>query len=239
MHVSRIGLTPVKGGRHADAARRVDLTLDGPVGDRVFCLVDPDARAGAPHRREPDADADRRDLGRRRAHQSAARAGPSRACRSPTGETLKVDYWGRVAALEVVDGPWAAAYSEHLGSRRRAGPGLAPRRGRVRRVRSRLVTTSSLDRARPSAPAVPSTARSSGPRSPSTPARPRPTSRTPGSAGGCSLGDAEVEVRGVRAPLRRRRPRPGDRGASKPRPQGPRGLSSACTGRSSSGSTPS
>jgi uncharacterized protein YcbX len=34
---------------------------------------------------------------------------------SPTGETLKVDYWGRVAALDVVDGPWAAAYAEHLG----------------------------------------------------------------------------------------------------------------------------
>src|SRR6185312_12658496 len=34
---------------------------------------------------------------------------------APTGRTLKVDYWGRVAALEVVDGPWAEAYSEHVG----------------------------------------------------------------------------------------------------------------------------
>ena len=41
MHVTRIGLTPVKGGRHAEQAS-VDLTLDGPVGDRVFCLVDPE-----------------------------------------------------------------------------------------------------------------------------------------------------------------------------------------------------
>ena len=39
MHVTRIGLTPVKGGRHAEQAS-VDLTLDGPIGDRVFCLVD-------------------------------------------------------------------------------------------------------------------------------------------------------------------------------------------------------
>ena len=32
-----------------------------------------------------------------------------------TGEVVKVDYWGRTAALEIVDGPWAAAFSEHLG----------------------------------------------------------------------------------------------------------------------------
>ena len=39
MHVSRIGLTPLKGTRHADR-RYVDLTLEGAVGDRVFCFVD-------------------------------------------------------------------------------------------------------------------------------------------------------------------------------------------------------
>ena len=34
---------------------------------------------------------------------------------SPTGETLKVDYWGRPAALDVVEGPWADAFSRYLG----------------------------------------------------------------------------------------------------------------------------
>jgi uncharacterized protein YcbX len=32
-----------------------------------------------------------------------------------TGERVRVDYWGREADLELQDGPWAAAYSEHLG----------------------------------------------------------------------------------------------------------------------------
>ena len=40
MHLNRIGLTPVKGGRHAEQAS-VELAPDGPVGDRFFCLVDP------------------------------------------------------------------------------------------------------------------------------------------------------------------------------------------------------
>jgi uncharacterized protein YcbX len=33
----------------------------------------------------------------------------------PTGETLEFDYWGRSAAVEVVDGPWAGAFSDLLG----------------------------------------------------------------------------------------------------------------------------
>ena len=43
-------------------------------------------------------------------------------------------------------------------------------------------------------------------------------SRTPGSVGVCTLGVAEVEVRGVVPALRRRRPGPGHRGTSKPTP---------------------
>ena len=40
MRVSRIGFTPLKGGRHRTHGSVV-LAEDGPVGDRVFCLVDP------------------------------------------------------------------------------------------------------------------------------------------------------------------------------------------------------
>ena len=34
---------------------------------------------------------------------------------SPAGEMLKVDYWGRTAAVQGCSGQWAEAYSEHLG----------------------------------------------------------------------------------------------------------------------------
>jgi len=34
---------------------------------------------------------------------------------SPSGETIKVDYWGRAATVQGCSGPWAEAYSEYLG----------------------------------------------------------------------------------------------------------------------------
>jgi uncharacterized protein len=62
-----------------------------------------------------------------------------------TGETVKVDYWGRLAALDVVEGPWAAAFSRHLGYdvvlTRSTRPGEIVYGGSVS-----LVTTSSLAR---------------------------------------------------------------------------------------------
>ena len=113
MHVTRIGLTPVKGGRHAEQAS-VDLTIEGPVGDRVFCLVDPERGQVLRTVENPSM-----------MRTSATWADGVLTSRLPgrtvagtpagTGRTLKVDYWGRVAALEVVDGPWAGAYSEHVG----------------------------------------------------------------------------------------------------------------------------
>ena len=141
MHVTRIGLTPVKGGRHAEQAS-VDLTLDGPVGDRVFCLVDPERGRVLRTVENPSM-----------MRTSATWAGgvltsrlPGRTVEgvpAPTGRTLKVDYWGRVAALEVVDGPWAEAYSEHVGHdvllARASHPGEV-----VYGASVTLVTTSSL-----------------------------------------------------------------------------------------------
>ena len=113
MLIERIGFTPLKGGRHMthDLA---DLTTDGPVGDRVFCLV---------------------DRSRGRVLRTVENPALLRACArweggvlsvdlngdtlegvpSPTGEMLKVDYWGRTAAVQGCTGPWAEAYSEHLG----------------------------------------------------------------------------------------------------------------------------
>ena len=142
MHVSRIGLTPLKGTRHADRPS-VDLTWDGPVGDRVFCLVDPARRRVL------------RTVEHRTLVQTSARwqAGvlttelPRRTVEdvpAPTGELVELDYWGRPAALEMVEGPWAAAYSEHLGHdvelARSARPGEVVYGGSVS-----LVTSSSMD----------------------------------------------------------------------------------------------
>jgi uncharacterized protein YcbX len=113
VRVSRIGFTPVKGGRHREH-RYVDLAPQGPVGDRVFCLVDV-ARGRVMRTVENPT------LVRTAATWQAGVLtvtlpdGHAEGVPVPTGQVLKVDYWGRVAAVEVVDGPWADAYSRHLG----------------------------------------------------------------------------------------------------------------------------
>ena len=113
MHVTRIGLTPVKGGRHAEQAS-VDLTLDGPVGDRVFCLVDP--QRGRVLRTVENPSLMRTSATWAEGVLTSRLPGRTvGGVPAPTGRTLEVDYWGRVAALAVVDGPWAEAYSAHVG----------------------------------------------------------------------------------------------------------------------------
>ena len=113
MHVTRIGLTPVKGGRHAEQAS-VDLAPDGPVGDRVFCLVDP-ARERVLRTVENPTLVQTSATWVDGVLSAVLPARTVEAVPAPTGRMLKVDYWGRVAALEVVEGPWAEAYGEHLG----------------------------------------------------------------------------------------------------------------------------
>ena len=113
MHVSRIGFTPVKGGRHREYGY-VDLAHAGPVGDRVFCLVDV-ARARVLRTVENPTllrTAAAWDSGTLTTNLPGERV---TGVPVPTGEVLEVDYWGRTAAVEVVTGPWAAAYSRHLG----------------------------------------------------------------------------------------------------------------------------
>jgi len=143
VHVSRIGLTPVKGTRHTDRSY-VDLTFDGPVGDRLFCLVD--RSRGRVLRTVEHPTLVQTTVGWRDGVLSAAL--PDRTVDgvpAPTGEKVEVDYWGRLVVLEVVDGPWAAAYSAHLGRdvvlARAAQPGDI-----VYGASVSLVTTSSVDR---------------------------------------------------------------------------------------------
>lgn len=113
MLIKRIGFTPVKGGRHLthDLA---DLTTDGPVGDRVFCLVD----------------RSRGRVLRTVENPALLRAGARwedgvlsvdlpgvivEGVPSWSGETLEVEYWGRTPEVQCCGGPWAKAYSEYLG----------------------------------------------------------------------------------------------------------------------------
>lgn len=113
MHIQRIGFTPLKGARHRthDLA---DLTAKGPVGDRVFCLVD---RSRGRVLRTVENPALLRACARWEAGVLSVDL-PGHTIEgvpSPNGETLVVDYWGRTAAVQGCTGPWAAAYSEYLG----------------------------------------------------------------------------------------------------------------------------
>lgn len=114
MRIERIGFTPLKGGRHR-SHDAVELAAEGPVGDRVFCLVDP-ARGRVLRTVENpsmvqvearwDGDVLSVDLP----------GGTAEGRPAPTGELLAVDYWGRTAKVETVAGPWATALSEHVGT---------------------------------------------------------------------------------------------------------------------------
>jgi uncharacterized protein YcbX len=142
VRIARIGLTPVKGARHTEQAS-VELTTDGPVGDRLFCLVDR-ARGRVLRTVENPTMVQTSARWRDGVLSVEMPAGSVEGVPAPTGETLKVDYWGRVAALEVVEGPWAAAYSRHLGCdvvlARASHPGEV-----VYGASVSLVTTSSLE----------------------------------------------------------------------------------------------
>ena len=113
MHVERIGFTPLKGGRHVEHPAST-LAAHGPVGDRVLCLVDPARDRVLRTVENPtmvqavarvDGDVLRVDLP----------AGTVEGTPAPTGDLRTVDYWGRDAKVELLDGPWSAAFSEHLG----------------------------------------------------------------------------------------------------------------------------
>jgi uncharacterized protein YcbX len=113
MRIRQAGFTPIKGGRHLDHPF-VDLAAEGPVGDRMFCLVDlargrvlrtvenPSLLACTAHWLDGVLSIDVGGV--------TLEAAPR-----PSGHTLELDFWGRPAAVEIVDGPWASAYSRFLG----------------------------------------------------------------------------------------------------------------------------
>lgn len=91
-----------------------NLTAEGPLGDRVFCLVD---RARGRILRTTENPALLRACTRWQAGVlSVDLSGHTiEGVPSPSGEILNLDYWGRAAAVQSCTGPWSEAYSEYLG----------------------------------------------------------------------------------------------------------------------------
>lgn len=143
MRVARIGFTPLKGGRHVEHPM-VELGPEGPVGDRVLCLVDP-ARDRVLRTVENPTLV--RAVATLDGSRLMVRLGADRwqGVPAPTGDVRTVDYWGREAKVELLAGPWAGPLSEHLGLEvalaRPARAGEVVYGGSVS-----LVTTSSLHR---------------------------------------------------------------------------------------------
>jgi uncharacterized protein YcbX len=111
--VARLGFAPIKGTRHLER-REIRLDLGGPVGDRAFCLVDPELGRALRTVQNPALVA-----------VSAQWDGVGLGCTFPGGgvvsgpaqwtdRVIDFDYWGRTASGRVIDGPWAAAFSDYL-----------------------------------------------------------------------------------------------------------------------------
>ena len=113
MRIARIGFTPLKGARHTELGD-AELSLQGPVGDRRYCLVDPSARRVL---RTVENPAMVRTVARvdGAALTVELPEGHVHGVPEPTGESVEVDYWGRREVVETVGGPWSEAFSAYLG----------------------------------------------------------------------------------------------------------------------------
>lgn len=119
--VSRLGLALIKGTRHLEHDR-LELDGHGPVGDRHFCLVD-ERRSRVlrtvenPRLLAVEATGGTGSLSCRFPDDAeVVEALPNRDdTRRRSDHRLSADYWGRRVALELLDGPWSAAFSDYLG----------------------------------------------------------------------------------------------------------------------------
>lgn len=113
MHLRDIGVSALKGGRH-QPWDQVLLQSDGPVGDRVFAVVDPDGGQVLKTVEHPSllSCEARWDNG-----VLSVGIGGRQVAAEPemSGEYLTLDYWGRASRMEVVNGPWAGEFSRLLG----------------------------------------------------------------------------------------------------------------------------
>jgi uncharacterized protein YcbX len=113
MKVARAGMTVLKGTRHL-SHEEVDLSEHGPVGDRLFCLVDPlghEVLKTVANGTLLGAAATWHD-----GVLTVALGGQVvRGVPEGTGKALEVSYWGRPIRVDVIDGPWAEPFSLLLG----------------------------------------------------------------------------------------------------------------------------
>ena len=115
MQISDIGVSALKGGSHRPS-ERVDLRLDGPVGDRVFAVVDPEARRVLKTVEHPSLMSCE---GQWNGETLSVQVNGQRLTGTPVtdAEPLTLDYWGRPVSMNVVTGPWGDAISRLLGRR--------------------------------------------------------------------------------------------------------------------------
>lgn len=139
--VRAAGFAPVKGTRHR-SFDRIDLDQRGPLGDRPFCVVDPERARVLRTVQHPTlmsivARVEDGQLSMTLPSGETAASQPA-----PTGESLACDYWGRTVDLELLDGQHAAVLSGFLGQDVRLA--AAPRGGVVFDGPVTIVGTASL-----------------------------------------------------------------------------------------------
>ncbi|QIX28680.1 MOSC domain-containing protein [Nocardioides sp. JQ2195] len=113
MVVRRVGLAAIKGTRHL-SLDEVTLDAHGPLGDRVWCLVDAArlqvVRTVANPLMELSIEADGESL---RVALADGRLVSGRV--SASGPPVEVDYWGRPALVTPYDGEPARLLAERIG----------------------------------------------------------------------------------------------------------------------------
>lgn len=140
LHVRSAGFATVKGTAHAP---RPGIRFDaaGPVGDRRYCVVDPERGAVLKTVQTPQL---LRVAARECAAGLALDIPGTGIVVAPVGmgRALDVDYWGRRVRARVGTGPHAEALSDFLG--RRVALARVPRGGAVYGDPTSIVTTGSL-----------------------------------------------------------------------------------------------
>ncbi|WP_168198679.1 MOSC N-terminal beta barrel domain-containing protein [Nesterenkonia sp. NBAIMH1] len=114
MDVMSLGLSPMKGTRHL-AVPSLSLDRDGPVGDREFCLVDPERRGVIRTVQHPElvgADVSRLPEGLR--VQVPGQSALTMGAAAPRG-FLDVEYWGRRIRVELLSDELSELFSAFLG----------------------------------------------------------------------------------------------------------------------------
>ena len=152
MRVRRLGFTAVKGTRHLSRPL-VQLTADGPEGDRRYAVADPATGRvlrTVDHPALARVEAEVEDgLLRLRLPDGTVLVGPAEADEADApgaagGGTVEGDYWGRPATLRPLDGSHDAALTAYLG---RPATVVATEPGAVVwGAPVSLVTTGELDR---------------------------------------------------------------------------------------------